>query len=94
MKKVRWRGDDLYLVKKFFTHNGNMSVFLIDDTKYPYLQVNFTSSDIFLETNEIIVNDSNGNSGIKEVLVKEKLLIPTGRWVECQNELCEICQVV
>lgn len=94
MKRVLWKGERLTLIKRLFQTNGTMTVFLIDDTKYPLVTVSVSVPSVMLKSDEIVVKDFGYNEGIKQVLIEAKFLIPTGNWVQYKNELCEICQVI
>ncbi|MCK5346739.1 MAG: hypothetical protein KAR20_25195 [Candidatus Heimdallarchaeota archaeon] len=93
MKRIFWKGERLTLIKRLFQTNGTMTVFLIDDTKFPLVTVNLNVSSVILQENEIIVNDFGQNEGIKQVLIEAGFLHATGNWVQYENELCEICRV-
>ena len=94
MKRILWKGEKLMLIKRLFQTNGTMTVFLIDDTNFPIVTVNLNVPSVMLEPNEIVVNDFGTNEGIKQVLIEAKSLHPTGKWVQYENELCEICRVI
>ena len=94
VRKIKWQGERLKLVKRHFVNIGGMTVLLIDETNFPHLIVSLNSNKYILKEKEIIVNDFGKNEGIKDILVSEGYLIPTGKWVEIENELCEICEVL
>ena len=94
MKRIQWNGERLTLTKRHFQQNGTMTVFLIDETKFPVVSVNLNIPSEILKENEIIVNDFGKNEGIKQVLIDAGYLHPTSNWVQYQNELCEICRVI
>mgnify|MGYP006304865397 CR=1 FL=1 len=93
VKKISWKGQKLHLVKKYFESYGGMTVLLMDETNFPVVKVNHKSVKYDLNRNEIIVNNHNSNKGIKEKLIHEGYLIPTNKWVEIDNQLCEICRI-
>ena len=94
VKKIKWQGEDLRLVKRHFMNIGGITILLIDETNFPHLIVSLNSKNYILQEKEIIVKDFGDNAGIKDVLISEGYLIPTGKWVEMKNELCEICEVI
>ena len=94
MKRLLWKGEKLTLIKRLFQTNGTMTVFLIDDTKFPLVTINLNVPSVILKADEIVVNDFGCNEGIKQVLIDAKCLCPTGKWVQFENELCEICRVL
>ena len=94
VRKIKWQGENLSLVKRHFVNIGGMTVLLIDETNFPHLIVSLNSKNYILNEKEIIVKDFGDNKGIKDVLISEGYLIPTGRWVEVKNEVCEICEVI
>jgi hypothetical protein len=94
VKKIKWQGENLRLVKRHFVNIGGMTVLLIDETNFPHLIVSLNSKNYILNEKEIIVKDFGDNEGIKDILISEGYLIPTGRWVEVKNEVCEICKVI
>ncbi len=94
VKKIKWRGEKLRLVKRHFLNTGGFTVLLIDETNYPHLIVSLNSNKYILKDNEIIVKDFGDNVGIKEVLISAGFLTPTGKWVEVKNEVSEICEVL
>ena len=82
------------MVIRPFAQNGTTEVLLIDDTNFPHIRGSLNSRSMDdLNPNESVVKDYGENEGIKQVLVNAKILIPTGRWVVAENELCEICQI-
>ena len=93
-KKIKWRGEKLRLVKRHFSNIGSMTVLLIDETNFPQLIVSLNPKNYILEDNEIIVKDFGDSKGIKDVLISAGFLKQTGKWVEIENELCEICEVL
>ena len=93
-KKINWKGESLILVKKHFATQGNSTVFLIDETKYPHYEVSLSVCSVNLGPSEILVNDFGKNKGIKDLLIGENYLKPTGKWAEYENELCEICVIL
>ena len=94
VKKLMWKNQRLRIVKKHFASSGGLTVFLMDDTNYPVLRVNHNPQKQNLNLKEIIVNNHNSNEGIKEKLIIAGYLSPTNKWVEIENELCEICVVI
>ena len=94
VKKIEWKGQRLRIVKKYFASYGGITVFLMDDTNYPVVRVNYKPQKQNLNQNEIIVNNHNSNKGIKERLIAAGCLTPTNKWVEIENDLCEICLVI
>ena len=94
MKRIFWNGERLTLIKRHFQKNGQMTVFLIDDTKFPLVSVNLNIPSVILKDNEIVVNDFGKNTGIKQVLIDAGFLHASGNWVQYENELCEICRVI
>ncbi len=93
-KKILWKGEKLILVKRLFHENGNLSVFLLDETKFPQIKLSLNSSKISLNYNEILVNDIGKNKGIKDVLIKAGYLLPTGKWTDYKSNLVEICKIL
>ena len=94
VKKIKWQGENLRLVKRHFVNTLGVTVLLIDETNYPHLIISLNSHNYILKENEIIVKNFGDNEGIKEVLISARFLIPTGKWVEVKNELSEICEVI
>lgn len=94
VKKIQWKGENLILVKKYFASKGNMTVLLIDETKYPHYEISLNSPSVILGPTEILVNDFGKNKGIKNVLIQANYLKSTGKWAEFKNELCEICEIL
>ncbi len=94
VKKINWQGEKLRLVKRHFVNIGGMTVLLIDETNFPHLIVSLNSKNYILKEKEIIVKDFGDNEGIKDILISEGYLTPTGRWVEIKNEVCEVCEVL
>ncbi len=94
VRKIKWQGENLKLVKRHFVNIGGMTVLLIDETNFPHLIVSLNSKNFILKEKEIIVKDFGDNEGIKDILISEGYLIPTGRWVEVKNEVCEVCEVI
>ena len=94
VRRILWRGEKLELIIRPFAQGRETEVLLLDDTKFPHIRVSLNSRNMEdLNPNEIIVKDYGENEGIKQVLVNAKLLIPTGRWVVVDNQLCEVCQI-
>ena len=93
-KKIRWQGEKLRLVKRHFMNIGGMTLLLIDETNFPHIIVSLNSKNYILKEKEIIVKDFGDNEGIKDILISAGYLIPTGRWVEVKNEVCEVCEVL
>jgi len=94
VRKIKWQGENLKLVKRHFVNIGGMTILLIDETNFPHLIVSLNSKNFILKEKEIIVKDFGDNKGIKDILISEGYLIPTGRWVEVKNEVCEVCEVI
>ena len=94
VRRILWRGEKLKLLIRPFAQKGTAEVLLIDDTNYPHIRVSLNSRNMIdLNPNEIIVKDYGENEGIKQVLINAQLLLPTGRWVVVDNQLCEVCQI-
>jgi len=94
VRKIKWQGENLNLVKRHFVNIGGMTVLLIDETNFPHLIVSLNSKNFILKEKEIIVKDFGDSKGIKDILISAGYLIPTGRWVEVKNEVCEVCEVI
>ncbi|MHA1669640.1 MAG: hypothetical protein ACTSV5_03575 [Promethearchaeota archaeon] len=94
VRKIKWQGEKLRLVKRHFVNIGGMTVLLIDETNFPHLIVSLNSKNFILKEKEIIVKDFGDSKGIKDILISAGYLIPTGRWVEVKNEVCEVCEVI
>ncbi len=94
VRKIKWQGENLKLVKRHFVNIGGMTVLLIDETNFPHLIVSLNSKNFILKEKEIIVKDFGDSEGIKDILISAGYLIPTGRWVEVKNEICEVCEVI
>ena len=45
-KKIKWRGENLRLVKRHFINTGGFTVLLIDETNYPHLIVSLNSKNL------------------------------------------------
>ena len=58
------------------------------------IRITINIPSVILEKDEIIVNENNENRGILKILVKEKIVEPTVKFIETGFGQAQICKLI
>lgn len=58
------------------------------------IRITINIPSVKLEENEVIINEANENTGILKILIKNKIVKPTGKIIETGFGQAQICQLI